>query len=73
MCIRDRVQAAGHIPIDVNELNIDMLSLSAHKFHGPKGCGVLYIRKVIEAEPLICGGGQERGMRAGTELSLIHI
>lgn len=63
----DAVQAAGHIPMDVNELNIDMLSLSAHKFHGPKGCGVLYIRDGVEIGSLIYGGGQERGMRAGTE------
>lgn len=63
----DAVQAFGHEPIDVNELNIDMLSASAHKFNGPKGVGFLYVRKGIEISPLIFGGGQERGKRAGTE------
>ena len=63
----DAVQAAGHIPIDVTEQNIDMLSLSAHKFHGPKGVGVLFARKGVLLENLIDGGAQERGKRAGTE------
>ena len=63
----DAVQAAGHLPIDVKEENIDMLSLSAHKFHGPKGTGVLYARGGISLEPLIRGGAQERRKRAGTE------
>ena len=63
----DAVQAAGHLHIDVKEQNIDMLSLSAHKFHGPKGIGVLYAKKGIVLESLINGGGQERGKRAGTE------
>ena len=63
----DAVQAAGHVKIDVNEMNIDMLSLSAHKFHGPKGIGALYIRKGVKIDPLIHGGAQERGHRAGTE------
>ena len=63
----DAVQAAGHLHIDVKEQNIDMLSLSAHKFHGPKGIGVLYARKGIRLSNLIEGGAQERGKRAGTE------
>lgn len=63
----DAVQAAGHLHIDVNEQNIDMLSVSAHKFHGPKGIGFLYARKGIRLEPLINGGAQERGKRGGTE------
>ena len=63
----DAVQAAGHLPIDVSSMNIDMLSLSAHKFHGPKGVGALYCRKGIFLQPLIEGGAQERGKRAGTE------
>lgn len=63
----DAVQAAGHLPIDVKEQNIDMLSLSAHKFHGPKGIGVLYARQGIPLTNLIEGGAQERGRRAGTE------
>ena len=63
----DAVQAAGHLPIDVTAQQIDMLSLSAHKFHGPKGCGVLYARKGIRLTNLIEGGAQERGKRAGTE------
>lgn len=63
----DAVQAAGHIPIDVSRQNIDMLSLSAHKFHGPKGAGALYARRGIGLENVIYGGGQERGKRAGTE------
>lgn len=63
----DAVQAAGHIRIDVQSQNIDMLSLSAHKFHGPKGVGVLYARKGIPLINIIEGGAQERGKRAGTE------
>lgn len=63
----DAVQAAGHLAIDVQAQNIDMLSLSAHKFHGPKGIGVLYARKGIVLSNIIEGGAQERGKRAGTE------
>lgn len=63
----DAVQAVGHIPIDVKALGVDMLSASAHKFNGPKGIGFLYIRKGIDIIPLIDGGSQESGMRAGTE------
>lgn len=63
----DAVQAAGHLHIDVREQNIDMLSLSAHKFHGPKGIGALYVKKGIRVTNLIEGGMQERGRRAGTE------
>lgn len=63
----DAVQAVGHIPINVDELNIDMLSASAHKFHGPKGVGFLYVKKGIPLKNLIEGGAQERGKRAGTE------
>lgn len=63
----DGVQALGKIPIDVKDLDIDMLSLSAHKIHGPKGVGALYIRKGLVIDPLIIGGGQEMKMRGGTE------
>ena len=63
----DAVQAVGHIPTDVNELNVDLLSFSGHKFSGVKGVGVLYIRKGLQLEPLIHGGGHERGKRSGTE------
>ena len=63
----DAVQAAGHLPIDVKAQNIDLLSLSAHKFHGPKGIGVLYARQGVSLTSLIEGGTQERGKRAGTE------
>ncbi|MBQ8849535.1 MAG: cysteine desulfurase NifS [Clostridia bacterium] len=63
----DAVQAAGHLKINVNEQNIDLLSLSAHKFHGPKGIGVLYAKKGILLSNLIEGGAQERGKRGGTE------
>ena len=63
----DAVQAAGHLPIDVAAQHIDMLSLSGHKFHAPKGVGALYCRKGIPIQPFIQGGGQERGKRAGTE------
>lgn len=63
----DAVQAVGHVPIDVKRQNIDMLSLSAHKFHGPKGIGALYIRKGVRIETFMEGGAQESGKRAGTE------
>lgn len=63
----DAVQAVGHIEVNIDEMNIDMLSLSAHKFHGPKGVGALYCKRGIILEPLIAGGAQERGKRAGTE------
>ena len=63
----DAVQAVGHLPINVKEQNIDMLSSSAHKYHGPKGIGFLYARKGIRLTNLIEGGAQERGKRAGTE------
>lgn len=63
----DAVQAVGHLPIDVKEMNIDLLSMSSHKFYGPKGIGALFIRKGIKIKPLIHGGAQERNRRAGTE------
>jgi len=63
----DAVQAVGHIPVDVNELSVDSLSLSAHKFYGPKGVGALYIRKGTQLAPLFQGGAQEKGRRPGTE------
>lgn len=63
----DAVQAAGHIKIDVNKLKVHMLSLSGHKFGAPKGIGALYIKNGIDIQPLIHGGGQEKGMRGGTE------
>lgn len=63
----DAVQAVGNIPIDVKDMNIDLLSMSAHKFYGPKGIGALYIKKGIKINSLIHGGSQERGRRAGTE------
>jgi len=63
----DAVQALGKIPLDVDELGVDMASISAHKVQGPKGVGALYIRAGVELSPLVHGGGQERGMRAGTE------
>ena len=63
----DAVQAAGKIPLDVDELGVDLLTLSGHKFHGPKGVGVLYRRKGVILEPMIHGGGQEMGLRSGTE------
>ncbi|MBT8243589.1 MAG: cysteine desulfurase, partial [Nitrosopumilus sp.] len=63
----DAVQAVGKIPIDVKKLGIDLLSISSHKLHGPKGIGALYIRKGIQIDPVILGGGQEHGLRSGTE------
>jgi cysteine desulfurase len=63
----DAVQAFGHVPIDVEKMNIDMMSVSSHKFHGPKGVGFLYIRNPQDFKPLIYGGGQEKGKRSGTE------
>lgn len=63
----DAVQAGGKIPLDVNRLQVDMLSLSAHKLHGPKGVGALYVRKGTALAPIIFGGGQERGLRSATE------
>jgi len=63
----DAVQAVGSIPIDVEQLNVDLLSLSGHKFYGPKGIGVLYVRNSVAISPIIWGGGQEKGLRAGTE------
>jgi cysteine desulfurase len=63
----DAVQAAGKIPIDVKELSVDLLSISSHKINGPKGIGALYIRRGISIDPVILGGGQENGLRSGTE------
>ena len=63
----DAVQAVGKVPFDVRQQAIDLLSLSAHKFHGPKGVGALFVRRGVELEPLIHGGGQERGLRSATE------
>ncbi len=63
----DAVQAGGKILLDVNRLNVDLLSLSAHKLHGPKGVGALYIRKGVNLTPIVFGGGQERGLRSATE------
>ena len=63
----DAVQAAGHIPLDVRELGCDMMSVSAHKLGGLRGAGLLYLRRGLELQPLICGGGQENGLRSGTE------
>ena len=63
----DAVQAVGHIPIDVREMDVDFLSASAHKFNGPKGIGFLFIRKGVKLDPLLNGGQQENGLRAGTE------
>jgi len=63
----DAVQSVGKIPVNVEELNVDMLSLSAHKLYGPKGIGALYIKKGVNVEPIIHGGGHEKGIRPGTE------
>ncbi|MAH39054.1 MAG: cysteine desulfurase NifS [Dehalococcoidales bacterium] len=63
----DAVQTAGHIPLDVNDLKVDLLSMSAHKLYGPKGIGALYVRRGTRILPFLHGGGQERGRRAGTE------
>lgn len=63
----DAVQAVGHMHIDVQEMGIDMLSLAGHKFRGPRGTGVLYVKNCIQLEPLVYGGGQERGLVSGTE------
>ncbi len=63
----DAVQSLGKIPIDVDELGVDMMAFSAHKLHGPKGVGALYVRKGFRPQPLVVGGGQEHGLRAGTE------
>ncbi len=63
----DAVQAIGKIPVNIDDLGVDLLSLSGHRFHGPKGVGVLYVREGIELESLVHGGQQERGLRAGTE------
>lgn len=63
----DAVQAVGKVPIDVNELGIDLMSISSHKLYGPKGIGALYIKNGIDIDPVILGGGQESGLRSGTE------
>ncbi len=63
----DAVQAVGKIPIDVKKLNVDLLSLASHKFHGPKGVGALFIREGVKIKPIFGGGGHERGLRSGTE------
>ena len=63
----DAVQAAGKVPLDVEDMDVDLLTISAHKLHGPKGVGALYVRKGVVLDPLVSGGGQEQGTRAGTE------
>lgn len=67
----DAVQAVGNIPVNVSELGVDMLSLSGHKIHAPKGIGVLYVKTGVRIANLIDGGGQERGRRGGTKMSPI--
>ena len=62
----DAVQSAGHVPIDLNKVSVDLLSMSAHKMRGPKGVGALYVRRGVHLNPLLSGGGQERGRRSGT-------
>src|SRR5688572_22947997 len=62
----DAAQAAGKVPLDVTAMQIDLLSLTGHKFYGPKGCGALYVRKRVTIDPIVVGGGQERGLRSGT-------
>jgi cysteine desulfurase len=62
----DAAQGAGKVPLDVNAMQIDLLSLTGHKLYGPKGCGALFVRRKVELEPLLVGGGHERGLRAGT-------
>lgn len=63
----DAVQTVGHLPLDLQNIKVHFLSASAHKFHGPKGVGILYIRQGVHIKPLLDGGGQERNMRGGTE------
>ena len=63
----DAVQAITKMPMDVNKLNVDLMALSAHKFHGPKGVGALYLRKGVKLRPIVYGGGHERGLRSSTE------
>jgi cysteine desulfurase len=63
----DCVQTVGHYPVDLSKMNVHFISAAGHKFHGPKGTGILYINENIKVNPLIIGGGQERNMRAGTE------
>ncbi len=63
----DFVQTVGHYPIDLGRINVDFIAAAGHKFHGPKGIGILYINREVQAKPMIHGGGQERNMRAGTE------
>lgn len=63
----DAVQTVGHVPLDLSDMPVDFLSASAHKFHGPKGVGLLYVREGVSLDPFVRGGGQERGMRSGTE------
>jgi cysteine desulfurase len=63
----DAVQVAGRLPIDVEKLSVDLLSISSHKIYGPQGAGALYVRPGVELVPLLCGGGQERGLRSGTQ------
>jgi cysteine desulfurase len=67
LCHTDAVQAAGKLKVDVKALGVDFLSLSAHKLHGPKGIGLLYVKRRTQYEPYLLGGGQERGRRGGTE------